>query len=155
MQDYDRSGPRHAVYRGVIALNMLTGSDEDERLSASKAPYIDGPEPTEAEIRRMTKLARGAAGTWAKLRDGSWGVRLTDAARSGEQVTVRKKSGETSVVTLGKQIWTDKSVWLFTVGTVSTSTGGGSSSRSGPYECEECGERVRPGTRCWETGMMH
>lgn len=22
-------------------------------------------------------------------------------------------------------------------------------------ECEECGERVRPGTRCWETGMQH
>jgi hypothetical protein len=25
----------------------------------------------------------------------------------------------------------------------------------GSYECEECGERVRPGTRCWETGMAH
>ena len=23
------------------------------------------------------------------------------------------------------------------------------------YECEDCGETVRSGTRCWETGLMH
>lgn len=23
------------------------------------------------------------------------------------------------------------------------------------YECDECGERVDPGTRCWETGCIH
>ena len=23
------------------------------------------------------------------------------------------------------------------------------------YECGECGDRVRSGTRCWETGLMH
>lgn len=25
----------------------------------------------------------------------------------------------------------------------------------GTYECEECGDYVRPGTRCWETGLTH
>jgi len=23
------------------------------------------------------------------------------------------------------------------------------------YECEECGDMVTPGTRCWETGLQH
>jgi hypothetical protein len=27
--------------------------------------------------------------------------------------------------------------------------------RNGTYECEECGDRVFPGTTCWETGMTH
>lgn len=30
--------------------------------------------------------------------------------------------------------------------------------RRGPnrrYECDECGEMVTPGTRCWETGLTH
>ena len=27
--------------------------------------------------------------------------------------------------------------------------------RDGTYECEECGDYVRPGTRCWETGTKH
>jgi hypothetical protein len=25
----------------------------------------------------------------------------------------------------------------------------------GRYECPECGDWVTPGTRCWETGMIH
>jgi len=24
-----------------------------------------------------------------------------------------------------------------------------------PYVCDECGELVYPGTRCWETGLLH
>jgi hypothetical protein len=39
-----------------------------------------------------------------------------------------------------------------------TRTGGyrrSSYRRSGPYECEECGDRVYPGSTCWETGVMH
>jgi hypothetical protein len=27
--------------------------------------------------------------------------------------------------------------------------------RDGTYECDECGDYVRPGTRCWETGRTH
>lgn len=27
--------------------------------------------------------------------------------------------------------------------------------RDGTYECDECGDYVRPGTRCWETGHIH
>jgi hypothetical protein len=95
---------------------------------ASKGPYVEGPEPSEAEIRRMTKLGRGGEdATWAKLRDGSWGVRLTSVGSPGDQVTVRKKSGQTSKVTLGRLIWTDRSVWLFTVGTGGSSGSSGSS----------------------------
>lgn len=30
-----------------------------------------------------------------------------------------------------------------------------SRSASRSYECEECGDRVYPGTQCWETGMRH
>jgi hypothetical protein len=25
----------------------------------------------------------------------------------------------------------------------------------GTYECEECGDHVYPGSRCWETGLKH
>jgi len=29
------------------------------------------------------------------------------------------------------------------------------SGRGRKYECPECGDYVYPGTRCWETGMIH
>lgn len=157
--------PRHLQVRLASILRYAEG-DEPSRakisaalsqlaqdVSASDGPYVEGPEPSDAEIRRMTKRARaGGEGTWVKLRDGSWGVKLTTRARSGDSVVVRKKSGQTATVTLGRLVWSNESdAWLFTVG-----SSGSSSSRSrGRYECEECGEYVLPGTECWETGIIH
>jgi hypothetical protein len=127
-------------------------------------PYKVGPEPSDKEIRDMGGKVAAQDSTWAKLRDGSWGVRVPHSARPGQEVVVRKKSGQTAKVTLGTKVWTDnRTVWLFTV---EKSGSGGSSSQNrsrpqrgrrpgGRYECQECGEYVTPGTRCWETGMMH
>jgi len=132
--------------------------DYERHTSTVRGPYVEGPEPREAEIRQMTKLARGSEGSWVKLRDGSWGVKMTSAAGPNDRVTVRKKSGQTSDVTLGRLVWTDRqSAWLFTVGSAgaASSSGGSAPSRKRPYECEECGERVNPGSSCWETGMLH
>lgn len=42
----------------------------------------------------------GGNGTWARLSDGSWGVRA-EPGLSGRTLTVRRKDGSTSRVTLG------------------------------------------------------
>ena len=50
-----------------------------------------------------------------------------------------------------KEFWVDADAVAPSRG----SGGGGSPRRGGRYECEDCGDYVTPGTRCWETGMMH
>ena len=112
-----------------------------------------GPEPSNAEIARMTKHA---ANSWGKLRDGGWGVYIEGRASPGESVVVNKRDGSSSTVVLGRKVWEGNGKMLFTV----NKDGGGSHSRQrrglgGSYECEECGDYVRPNTQCWETGARH
>lgn len=116
-------------------------------------PAEIGPEPSESEIRGMTKHA---SNSWGKLKDGSWGVYVEGAAVPGSSVLVHKRDGSSSTVVLGRRIWQGNGKMLFAV----ERDAGGSHSRrrrgpGGSYECEECGDYVRPGTSCWETGMMH
>jgi hypothetical protein len=92
--------------------------------------------------------------TYTKLRDGSWGVRVVGTVAPGATVQVTKKSGESKTETVGKVIWTGNGVTLATLARESTPRPT-TRRRGGRYECEECGDYVEPGTRCWETGMIH
>jgi hypothetical protein len=44
--------------------------------------------------------------TYAKLRDGSWGVRVQGAAASGDVVVVTKRDGTSKTETIGRVVWT-------------------------------------------------
>lgn len=54
--------------------------------------------------------------TWTKLKDGSWGLRATEALDEGSSVQVAKKDGSTTRVTVGKLMWKGNGVFLYTVG---------------------------------------
>lgn len=48
------------------------------------------------------------AATYTKLRDGSWGIRVSlGAVRAGASFLVRKASGETKTETVSRVIWHD------------------------------------------------
>lgn len=60
----------------------------------------------------MNTTTQTVTATWTKLRDGSWGVRVAGPARAGERLTVTKRDGSSSLVTLGEVAWTDGAVSL-------------------------------------------
>jgi hypothetical protein len=90
--------------------------------------------------------------TYCKLRDGSWGIRSSHPVTAGQVVSVTKKGGETRQEKVGRVICSGAEYCIATVSARSSARSRSSGSR---YECEECGDYVMPGTRCWETGMMH
>lgn len=53
--------------------------------------------------------------TYAKLKNGNWGVRSTEAIREGQTITVRKKSGDTKSETVDRIVWSGDGVWLAAV----------------------------------------
>lgn len=53
--------------------------------------------------------------TYAKLRDGSWGVRVTGSVREGQVVTVRKRDGSTKSETIAKVVWSSNGVSLCSI----------------------------------------
>jgi len=54
--------------------------------------------------------------TFAKLRSGDWGVRVEGARPvEGTSVTVAKRDGSTTRVTLGEVVWADDEVTLFAI----------------------------------------
>jgi hypothetical protein len=95
--------------------------------------------------------------TYTKLRDGSWGIRATEAVTAGQSVTVTKKSGESKTELVRNVLWSGNGVWLCAIETARPAyqTRGRRRSSGGRYECEECGDMVTPGTACWETGLTH
>lgn len=94
--------------------------------------------------------------SYTKLKSG-WGVRSDQAIKEGDVVTVIVKTGanagKTKTEKIKKVVWTDNKVWLAAIEKRDAPKGSARGNR--PYECEECGERVTPGTQCWETGMTH
>ncbi len=115
--------------------------------------------------------------SFTKLQDGTWGIRITGQlattltkGQSGFKVEVSKKDGSkemkevTGVLWIGKDDRTGGKAALCKVASDRPSGGGRGNSgfRSngprpprGQMECEECGDWVTPGSRCWETGMTH
>ena len=50
-------------------------------------------------------------GTWTKLRSGEWGARVeTTSLTMGAKLTMRRKDGATSVVTIDKIVWQGQGV---------------------------------------------
>lgn len=108
----------------------------------------------------MTTTTTTATVTFQKLRSGAWGLRSTRALTPGASVEVSKRDGSRDTKTVGPLVWSGEGVYLYAIGGTSTrgsSRGSscGSSRRGGRYECDECGDFVTRGTKCWETGMTH
>jgi hypothetical protein len=99
---------------------------------------------------------------YRKLRDGNWGVAgPASEVEADKTITVSKSDGSTKVEKVGKILagpFDDGNV-LATI--VKSGSSGGSGSRRSSNggerrrECDECGDYVTPGTRCWETGIIH
>lgn len=53
--------------------------------------------------------------SYAKLRDGSWGIRVQGAAAPGETITVTKRSGETKQETVARVLWSGNGVSLCSI----------------------------------------
>lgn len=84
--------------------------------------------------------------SYTKLKSGDWGIRSDQAIKEGQSITVTTKAGQAKTEKVKKVVWTDNKVWIAAIEKREASR---------PYECEECGERVTPGSQCWETGMTH
>ena len=94
--------------------------------------------------------------SWARLRDGSWGLRIEGAGlRAGDRVRARRKDGSDSIETIDRIVWTGEGVTVASVVAsakpATRSYGSSSSGRTGwadgvylvdgDYHC------TRPG--CW------
>jgi len=59
--------------------------------------------------------------TWTKLRDGSWGLRSTVKLAPGNNVTVLKRDGSPSTLTVGRSVWEGEGVFLYATGATAMS----------------------------------
>ena len=88
---------------GVRIGLILAGVDGLTYTSIENVEVVEGPvpaptprKPATTEVRVANVLANigNVPATWAKLRDGSWGVRVTAEVRVGDIVTVTAQSGK-------------------------------------------------------------
>lgn len=75
---------------------------------------------------------------WAKLKDGSWGVRTESGVKAGATIQVQKKSGEVQTVTVAKVLWHDDKNALCSI-LPTPRPASSDSPRSGGRCCAECG----------------
>jgi hypothetical protein len=54
--------------------------------------------------------------TWARLRDGAWGLRVQGEARTGDTVRAVRASGASALVRVGRIVWSGEGVTLCTAG---------------------------------------
>jgi hypothetical protein len=54
--------------------------------------------------------------TWARLRDGAWGLRVQGEARTGDTVRAVRASGASALVRVGRIVWSGEGVTLATAG---------------------------------------
>jgi hypothetical protein len=94
-----------------------------------------------------------AAATFTKLRSGDWGIRATFDVAPGAPVTVARKDGTTTVVTVGRVIWKGDGVVLATIDRDGKAKS--SKARRGPWTCYVCGGTSKDPAcqRCWECGL--
>lgn len=92
--------------------------------------------------------------TFTKLKDGTWGVRVEGATKAGATVVVQKKDGSTATEKIKAVLWSGQGVSLCSL-QPKDGVKAPFKQRTHPYVCGECGEKVTPGTSCWETGMRH
>lgn len=88
-----------------------------------------------------------AAATYAKLKDGSWGVRSTSPVKPGAVITVTKKSGDSKMETISRVLWSGDGVFLCAI--AASKSASSSSYRAGT--CTHCGDTCNPHYRtCYE-----
>ena len=94
--------------------------------------------------------------TYRKTREGEWVVMGPVAAvRANGTVLVTRRDGTTkmeSIARVGSPFSVNGVSMVY--GHIARGSPAVSVPR-GTFECDECGEWARPGTRCWETGMIH
>jgi len=95
-----------------------------------------------------------------KLRNGSWGARVTGTVTTGDRIQVTAKSGKTWTATVSRVVWSGKDANGELCTIVATAQGKHQSRSSGSHECD-CGANedllsfgYRPGDRgrCKECG---
>ena len=112
-------------------------------------------QPTQPKGPIMNTVATVSC-TYAKLHNGSWGIRAKGIVTAGETVTVTKRDGTTKTETVGRVLSCKDGLSICAIEqATSGSRGGRRGSRSARRECDECGEYATPGTVCWETGCTH
>lgn len=148
-------------------------ANSQELSVALRAILAEASQPNPSRDQIAVKLAdlsdrlagnvfAGLAGeaTFKKLKDGSWGLLVNKAdVRPGDQVLTVTKAGQRSTKTVGKVLWSGQGVSICSIADEKSDRGFDRQpvrrAPGGKIECEECGDFVTPGTRCWETGMMH
>jgi hypothetical protein len=86
----------------------------------------------------MTEIT--ATATYAKLRSGDWGLRLTGALpKPGASITVTQKDGSTRTERVGRIVWQGSGVALATI--------------AREHVCCECGQPSRTQQRCGQCGL--
>lgn len=95
--------------------------------------------------------------TYTKLRDGSWGIRVTgQTVQPHDFVAVKTKAGAVKTECVKKVLWQGDGVTLCAIG-ARRSAAAPTYRCKRRYGCDECGEWVTEddGTTCWETGAKH
>jgi len=92
--------------------------------------------------------------TYTKLKNGSWGIKVQGTASAGQSVTVTKRDGSSKAELVDRVLWAGDGVAICSIAQHAHSSGS-RRGYSGRYECDECGDMVVPGSRCWETGCTH
>jgi len=120
------------------------------KITYESSPEIP-PEVAPPEVVTSTPKTKKTA-SFKKLKDNTWGIIIEGIASSGERVTVKKRSGETSEEIVGKVIWTGPDKYTgkdSTLATIQKSGGGGGRSGGGGGRsdssgtCDECGSYSR------------
>jgi len=91
-------------------------------------------------------------GTYAKLRDGSWGVRLEGDSVQGTVILVKKRSGETKQERLAARVWSGNgvSLWSIDSGEARQSSRVSSARARSGNGCSECRQTATRTAQIWE-----
>ena len=127
----DAQGVTHWVNEGDV---RIVGSDAPAPASSSASAWASGGSAAPAPAAPAP-----AGATYAKLRDGSWGVRVTGPAAAGQSVTVRKKDGTSKVERIAAVVWEGDGVTLCSIE---------ARERRGGCACTDGGSCCRPRCQC-------
>lgn len=105
----------------------------------------------------MTSTATTTKATYRKTKTGEWVVFApASALKPGTQIAVVKRDGTTKVetiATVGKTFIVEGKEFAYGYLAAKPAKPAKPAGRSNC--CQECGEFIRPGSTCWETGLRH
>lgn len=94
---------------------------EKEEASQPETPKpVEAPKPTEESkpaeapkpVEEPKPAAKKSSGTFAKLRDGSWGMRVEGEVKPGDYVKLKRKDGSSQEKKVREVVWTGQGVTL-------------------------------------------